>query len=153
VVQEGAGSVAYISQATDAASFAAIAQKDNGALAVVYQAGAQGNKALIVTRGAADIALDAASYDVALVDTADKMIAASKAALVATPVMAAEANVALINQTSDVGYNVAYIDQNVGAGLANGNFAAIVQTAGAFNNLGMVAQVGSLNKALIVQAN
>jgi len=151
VVQEGAGNVAYINQATEEASFAAIVQADEGGLALIYQTGALGNKALIITKGATGG--DAATYDVALLDTFEKLVVAGKAALIATPVMNVDANVAVINQTSDGGFNVAYIDQNVGDATVNGNFAAIAQTAGTFNNLGMIAQVGSFNKALIVQSN
>lgn len=153
VVQEGNGSVAYINQATEEASFAAIAQVGDGALALIYQTGTLGNKALIVTRGKVDSGNDAATYDVALADTTDKVATLGKGALLATAVMNADANVALINQVSDAGFNVAYIDQNVGDGAVDGNFAAIAQTAGSFNNLGMIAQMGSMNKALIVQSN
>lgn len=151
VVQEGSGNVAYINQATEEASFAAIVQADDGGLALIYQTGTLGNKALIITKGFAGG--DAATYDVAAMDTFEKVATLGKDALLITPVMSADANVAVINQTSDAGFNVAYIDQNVGTAEINGNFAAIAQTAGTFNNLGMIAQIGSLNKALILQSN
>jgi len=153
VVQQGNGSLAYISQATEAASYAAIVQGGDGALGLIYQTGALGNKALIVSTGEAGSGNAVASYDVTLADSDTKVIALGKAALVATPVMNAVANVAIINQISDQGFNVAYIDQNVGTATADANFAAIVQNAGTFNNLGMIAQMGTLNKALIVQTN
>jgi len=154
VVQEGTASVAYISQSTEEASFAAIAQVGEGALALIYQTGALGNKALIISTGKST-ANDPAEYDVSLADTDVKMIALGKAALTkpGVPVMNAGANVAMIHQTSDAGSNSAYIDQNVVTGTVDSNFAAIVQTGGSFNNLGMIAQMGSLNKALIVQSN
>ncbi|NQW93476.1 MAG: hypothetical protein HQ446_05510 [Polaromonas sp.] len=153
VVQEGSGNLAYINQATEEASFAAIVQADEGGLALIYQTGALGNKALIMTKGATGG--DAAAYDVASLDTFDKVATLGKGALHATqvPVMNDTANVAVINQASDAAFNVAYIDQNVGDATVNSNFAAIAQTAGTFNNLGMIAQIGSLNKALILQSN
>lgn len=153
VLQEGNGSLAYIVQGTVAGSYAAIVQGGDGALGLIYQTGDLGNKALIVSKGEAASGNAVASYDIALADTDTKVIALGKAALVATPVMNAVANVAIVNQISGDGFNVAYIDQNVGTATADANFAAVVQNAGTFNNLGTIAQMGTLNKALIIQTN
>lgn len=156
VVQEGTAHLAYISQTTDTdGSFAAILQMGEGALGLIYQTGSAANKALIVSIGKST-ANDAAAYDVADADTTDKLTTLGKAAIAKTSpvaVMNASANVAVINQDSSTGTNSAIIEQNVGTATVDSNFAAIAQTAGTFNNMGMIAQMGTLNKALIVQSN
>jgi hypothetical protein len=151
VVQQGNGSLAYISQGTEVGSFAAAVQAGDGALALIYQTGALSSNALIVQRGVEGSGNDVAQYDVTAADTDVKVVALAKGVLNVTPVyvMNDSANVAIINQNSDAFVNVAYIDQSVG----DANFAAIVQVAAAVNNLAMVAQVGTVNKAFIHQVN
>lgn len=158
VVQEGTGSIAYISQETAEASYAAIVQNDTAALAAVYQVGDTSGRALIVQRGTFEVGT-AAAFDVDSAKDATALLTLAKNAIkpvvapaTAAPVMNEEANVALIHQTGDGAINNAYIDQ-VGNADGNANFAVIVQSASAVNNLAMIAQIGSLNKAIITQTN
>jgi len=158
VVQEGLGSIAYITQETAEANFAAVVQNDTAALAAIYQLGDTSNRALIVQRGTVEVGT-AAAFDVDSAKDAGAALTLAKNAIkpvvapaVAAPVMNEEANVALIHQTGDGAINNAYIDQ-VGTADANANLAVIIQSASAVNNLAMIAQIGSLNKALITQTN
>lgn len=156
ILQDGgvSGAVAYISQSGGVAvgNLAAIMQADGQGLAMVYQSG-DGNKAVISTKYGTD-AGDTGTrtgVDITISKDTETLIATASAELADVPAngLSEVSNVALITQSSDGGFgNTAYIDI-----VGNNNFAAIAQTAATASNLAVISQLGTFNRAMIVQAN
>ncbi len=146
VIQEGddvvtpSGNVAYVSQEGEG-NYAAVLQQGIGALAYVFQSGADGNRAIVISKDstnqtARDEGLGAATEVEALAE--EEILGAVLSAI--------GGNVQLVSQTSDGANNIAYLYAE-----GTNNFAAVSQTASAAANLAIISQLGDGNRAFVMQ--
>lgn len=146
VIQEGddvvtpSGNVAYVSQ-EGGANYAAVLQQGIGALAYVYQTGADGNRAVVISK---DSVNQLAREEGLGVDTAVEELA--EAEILGAELSAIGGNVQLVTQTSDGANNIAYLYAE-----GTNNFAAVSQTAAEAVNLAIISQLGDGNRAFIMQ--
>ncbi|OYU32174.1 MAG: hypothetical protein CFE39_04275 [Comamonadaceae bacterium PBBC2] len=146
VIQEGdavvspAGNVAYVSQ-EGSGNYAAVLQQGIGALAYVVQIGADGNRAVLISKDPNN----QTAREEGLGEGTD-VSALAEAEILGAVLSSVGGNVQLLSQTSDGAGNTAYMYAE-----GTNNFAAIVQNATAAANLAIISQLGDGNRAFIKQ--
>lgn len=146
VIQEGdsvvspSGNVAYVSQ-EGVGNYAAVLQQGIGALAYVSQVGADGNRAILISK---DSVNQTAREEGLGAGTEVEVLA--EAEILGAVLSAIGGNVQLLTQISEGAGNTAYLYAE-----GTNNFAAVSQNATAAANLAIVSQLGDGNRAFVMQ--
>jgi len=146
VIQEGdsvvspSGNVAYVSQ-EGGGNYAAVLQQGIGALAYVYQSGADGNRAIVISKDSTNQTAreEGLGAETLLVELAEVEI-------LGAALSAIGGNVQLVSQTSEGASNTAYLYAE-----GTNNFAAVSQAATEAANVAIISQLGDGNRAFVMQ--
>ena len=148
VIQEGddvvtpSGNVAYVSQ-EGGGNYAAVLQQGIGALAYVFQTGADGNRAIVISK---DSVNQLAREEGLGAETDVVLLAEDEILGLGALLSSIGGNVQLVSQTSEGANNIAYLYAE-----GTNNFAAVSQTAAEAANLAIISQLGDGNRAFIMQ--